>query len=140
MVFLMGRIPIKMVPLRERIWGSPCKPKKFELSSSVGYNPNQKIESPCPLITAHIGKKSIVAFRQFFSKILSQACIFSNTVMTYLKKLVGTKSLNAKQFPAGLSPGIISHYHPKHGKPWGWGKIPPNSQTFTHFPYLKNYS
>ena len=35
--------------------------------------------------------------------------------MTYLKKLIGTKSLNTEQCPAGLSPRIIPHYlPPKH--------------------------
>ena len=32
------------------------------------------------------------------------ACIFSYTVMAYLKKLIGIKSLNTKQFLVGLSP------------------------------------
>ena len=100
----MGRIPLKNVPLKEVICRPLCKPKKFELSSSVGYHPHQKIESPCPLITAHIGKKvSLAAFRKKISKILPQACIFSNTIMTYLKSFVGTKSLNTK-----LSSRIIS--------------------------------
>ena len=33
--------------------------------------------------------------------------------MTFLKKFVGTKSLNTKQCAAGLSPRIIPHYPPK---------------------------
>ena len=134
--------PTKNVPLREGIWGSPCKPKKFELSSSVGYHPHQKLESPCLLITDHVLEKkvSLIDFGQSFSKILPQACIFSNTIMPYLKKLIGTKSLNTKQCPAGLSPGIIPHYSPRTlmGNPRGWGRIPPNSQKFTHFPHQKN--
>ena len=91
-------------------------------------------------------------------------CIFSYTIMTYLKNLEGTKSLNTKQFPAGLSPRImrqVSPFLPKcpllwwcsvaptrcrlspllslslYGKIWGWGKILPNSQKFTHFPTRK---
>ena len=52
--------------------------------------------------------------KKFLSKSLPETCIFSNTIMTYLKKLVGTKSLNTKQCPGGLSLRIISHYLPKH--------------------------
>ena len=35
-------------------------------------------------------------------------CIFGFTIMTYLKKLIGIKSLNKKQWPAGFSPRIIT--------------------------------
>ena len=42
--------------------------------------------------------------------------IFSRTIMNYLKKLVGTKSLNIKQCPAGFSSKIISLYSPSHQK------------------------
>ena len=43
--------------------------------------------------------------------------------MTYLKNFIGTKSIDRKQFPAGLSPGIIPHYPPKHlWKTLGMGK------------------
>ena len=63
----------------------------------------------------HIGKEvCLIAFRQILSKSFPETCIFSNTIMTYLKKLVGTKSLNTKQCPGRLSPRIISHYPPKH--------------------------
>ena len=43
--------------------------------------------------------------------------------------LVGTKFLNTKQFPAGLSPRIIPIVPLIiHRKLWRWGRIPPNSQ------------
>ena len=45
---------------------------------------------------------------------LPEACIFSSIIMTYLKNLVGTKSLNTKQFPAGLSHRIIPNYPHNH--------------------------
>ena len=73
--------------------------QKFELSPSVGYHPHQKIESSfsSPDHSPHIGKKvSLVAFRQTFPKKIPAACIFSYTVMAYLKKLVPTKFLNTK--------------------------------------------
>ena len=76
------------------------------------------------------------------------------------KSSIKTKSLNTKPCPAGLSPRIIcqtspflpkmSQNHCSHQvrtvplllnycrKPWGWGKIPPNSQKITHFPHQKN--
>ena len=57
-----------------------------------------------------VKKVSLIAFRQIFSKILPDAYIFSNTVKIYLKKFIGTKSINTKQYQAGLSPRIIPHY------------------------------
>ena len=99
--------------------GSPCKPKNLIFAV---YHPHQKIESPCPLITDHILEKKVtlIAFRQILSKLLPEACILSNTMMTYLKKLVGTKSHNTKQCSARLSPRILPHYPPKHlwETPW----------------------
>ena len=52
----------------------------------------------------HIGKKvSLIDFRKLLAK------SFSYTMMNYLKKLVGTKSINTKQCAARLSPRIIPH-------------------------------
>ena len=56
--------------------------------------------------------------------------------MTSLKKLIGKKSLNAKQFPAGLSPKIIPLN--LYGKLCGWAEYPVNSQKFTNFSIQKN--
>ena len=49
-----------------------------------------------------LGKKT-----QILPNILPVVRIFSFTIMTYLKKLIGIKSLNTKQCPSGFSPGII---------------------------------
>ena len=57
---------------------------------------------------------SLIALREILSKFLPEAFIFSDTIMTYLKKFVETKSLNTKQCPTGLSPRIILHYSPKY--------------------------
>ena len=64
--------------------------------------------------------------------------------MTYLKNLVGTKSLNTKHFPAGLSPGIIPHYppplppHPKSlWKTLGMEKNPTKQPKMHSFPLLE---
>ena len=94
--------------------GSPWKSKilNFPLLL-VSFSP--KIEFTVPLlITDHIlGKKvSLIAFRQILPDILPAACIFSYAIMTYLKDLDGSKSLNAKQCPAGLSPRIITQVSP----------------------------
>ena len=67
-----------------------------------------------------VKKVSLIAFRQIFSKILPDAYISSNTVKIYLKKFIGTKSINTKQYQAGLSPRIIP--------------ITPLSQTFMGNP------
>ena len=97
-------------PAKGRNWGlSPWKPKSlnFPLWSPP---PKNWVLNHRP----HIGKKGISnSFRQILLKILPPACIFSHAVMTYLERLVGTKFLNTKQCPAGLSPRIIPHFLPK---------------------------
>ena len=75
--------------------------------------PSKNVESPCssPDHRTHIRKMvSLLAFRQIFPKILSATYIFSYIIMAYLKNLVGSKSFNTKQCPAGLSPRIIPYY------------------------------
>ena len=67
-----------------------------------------------PYHSQYIGKKSLTAFRQILSKTLPEACILSNAIMTYLKKFIGTKSLDAKECLAVLSPRIIPRCPPKH--------------------------
>ena len=99
------------------------------------------ISLPVPLPSAdhrpHIGKKVfLIAFRQILPKILPAADSFSDTVITNLKNFIENKSLNTKQYPAGLSPRIIP-LNP-YGKPWGWGKIPANNQKFTNLPLQEN--
>ena len=86
---------------------------KKKLFPSIGYQPHSKIEFPCPTFD-HIVERivSLIAFRQIVSKILHVASIFSYTIMTYLKKLDGIKSLNTKQCPSGLSPRIIPKMSP----------------------------
>ena len=65
--------------------------------------------------TPYIGKKvCLTAFRQTLSNILPDASIFSSTIMTYSKRVIGTKCLDTKQCPAGLSPRIIPYCPPKH--------------------------
>ena len=80
--------------------------QKFGLSPSVGYNTHQKMDYP-HLSTdhrPHIGKRvSLIYFRKLLAK------RFSYTIINYLKKLVGTKSVNTKQCAARLSPRIIFH-------------------------------
>ena len=62
--------------------------------------------------------------------------IFSNTNLTNLKELIGNKSFNTKQCPEGVSPRLISL--DLYGESWGSGRIPANSQMFTHFPTKKS--
>ena len=75
------------------------QPKKFNLSVP-------------PLIT--IGKKiSLITFRQILPKSFACGIYFQYTIMTNLKKVIGTKSLHTKQCPAGLSLRTILHYPSK---------------------------
>ena len=107
-VLLMGR---SGCPTKGWNLGGLPASQKVRTSSYVWYHPHQKIESPCPLITDHT--LSLIAFRQILSKMLPEACIFSNTIMN-LKRLVRTKSLNTRQCPVGLSPRIIPHLPLRH--------------------------
>ena len=90
------------------------------------------------MITVHILEKnvSVIAFIQILPKILPAAYIFSYTIMTNLKNLIGNKSLNTKQCPAGLCPRIIPLN--LYWKPLRSGRIPANSQKFIHFLHKKN--
>ena len=94
--------------------GLPASPKMWTFPF-CWISPHSKIEFllPCPEHRPHIEKKvSLIAFRQILPKILSVACIFSYTNMTYLKKLDETKSLNTKQCVAGLSSRITTQVSP----------------------------
>ena len=104
------------VPLLRRISGgdawSPCKPKSLNFPILLDITLTKKLSPPVPWSKTSYWKQkvSLIVFRQILSKILLEAFIFSNTIMIYLKKLVGTKSLNTKHCPTGLSPRIIPHY------------------------------
>ena len=81
------------------MFSSPCKPKSLSFPLLLDITPRRKIEST----TDHIlEKKSLEAFRQISLKVLPALYIFSYTIMTYLRKLVGTKSLNTKKSSARL--------------------------------------
>ena len=118
-VFLMGRsgCPTKKknerwgsLPVSQKVWSFPFCWKSPPAKNWDHLSPDHR----------YIGKKVLIAFRQILSKILPEACIFSNIIMTYLKKLVGTN----------FSPNI-------HGKPWRWTIIPPNSQNVPIYPTKK---
>ena len=113
--------------------GSPCKTRSLNFSLLLDITPS----SPSSLITVHVLEKKefLIAFRQILPKILPAAYIFSNTIMINLKYFTGNKSLSKKQCPAELSPRIIPLNI--YGKPWGWGRIPANSQKFSNFPTRK---
>ena len=97
----------------------------------------KKLSYPVPPLITHyiLGKKvALIAFRLVLPKILLEACIFSYTIMTYLKKLVGTKSLNTSQRPTGLS--LFNIYW----KLWRWGKNPTQQSKIYLFPPAKKSS
>ena len=76
----------------------------------------------------HTWKKSISdsCYTQMLPKILPVTRIFSFTIMTYLKKLIGIKSLNTKQCPARtitsppVSPKMYHHSYQKRAKVSGF--------------------
>ena len=108
----------------------------FELYPSSRYPPSvhQKFWFLCPFPDQrlHISNmQSLIASRQILV-----VPIFSNTIMTNLKKFIENKSIKTKQCPTGLSPRIfpLNLYR----KPWVWGRISANSQKSTHFSDQKN--
>ena len=106
--------------------GSPCKTKSLNFPLLLDITPTKKLGALVPLLITDriLEKRSLIAFRPI-PRILSAAYIFGNTIMTNLKELTGNKFLYTKQCPARLSP-------------WGWGRIPANSQKCTHFFHQKN--
>ena len=106
---------------------SSCKPKSLNFPLLLNITPTKKLSPLVPWSQTTILEKklSLIAFRKILSKIFPEACIFSNTIMTCLITFVGTKSLNTKQCPEGLSLKIIPHYLRKHlWETLGMGKNP----------------
>ena len=102
---------------------SPCKHKRSNFPLLLGITsppppgpPKKKKNGdprPSPNYRPHIEKGVfLIGFRKFLPNILPAAYIFSYTIMSYLKKLVGTKSVNTKQCSVALSLRIISHVFP----------------------------
>ena len=97
-------------------------PKILNLTLLLDVTPHQKIESsPFPscltpslpwLQITYWRKVSLIVFRQILSIILSAVHIFSSIITTYLKKVIGIKSLSTKQRQAELSPRIIPPVFP----------------------------
>ena len=117
--------------------GGPLERVKVWAFPSVGYLPHSLFPSPDRIPHTAKKKVALIAFRQILPKILSKAYIFSNIILSNLKKLIGNKSLNTKkQCPAGLSSRIIPLN--LYGKPCGWGRISANSQKFINFPHFSN--
>ena len=117
---------------------SPCKTPSLNFAPLLDITHTKKLSPPVPpLITDQILEKkmSLIAFRQILPTILPAAYTFSSTIMTNLEMFIGNKSLNVKHCPVELSHRITPLN--LSGKPWGEGRIPPNSQIFTHFPYQK---
>ena len=103
------------VPLRERTEAFSCKSKPMNFPFLLDIAAIEKLSQPIPLqIIDHMLQKkvSLMVFRQILPKILFAVDIFSYTITTYLKKLDGTKPLNTKQCPLGLSPRFIPQESP----------------------------
>ena len=89
---------------------SLCKPKSLNFLRTLDIAPTKKSNPPISLLIIDYilwKKASVIAFRLILPKFFSAACILSYTIMTYLKNLDGTNSINTKQCPTRLSPRII---------------------------------
>ena len=107
-----------------------------------------------------LGKKvSLIAFRQVLTKILPAACIQLHNYDLFEKAQLKLSPLIQNSVQQDYLPESYTRYLPSYrkyqllhppgvdcsplplnfyGKSWGWCKIPPNSQKFTHFPHQKN--
>ena len=133
-------------PVREEMFlsggRSPCKPKSLNFPLLLDITPHQKTDPPSPVITDQILEKKVflIDFSQSLSNFLPEACILSNTIMTYLKKLIGTISLNTTQFPAELSLRIIPRYPPKYlWETLGIGENPTQRPKIYSFPPTEKF-
>ena len=110
-------------PTNGENWGLlPASQKVWTFSLSLVY-PHQKFHFSIIWSDrrTHIGEKvSLLVFRPILPKMFPAACIYSCTITTFLKKLVGTIFLDKKHCPAELSPLTITHYLPiTYGNPCG---------------------
>ena len=118
--------------------GVSLQGKSLNFPLLLDTTPTEKLSPPVPWSQTTYWKNILVfliAFRQILSKILPEECIYSNTIMTYLKKLVGTKSINTKKYPVELSPINIPYYPRKHlWETLGIGKNPTQQPKIYSFP------
>ena len=118
-------------------------------------SPSTKKLIPCshPDHRPNIGKKSLIAFRQILLNIFSAAwrTIYSRNHDLF-KKVSWNQILSMNYAPGipKMKPTLMllccaQQVWPSflplnfYGKPWGWGRIPPNREKFTHFPYQKKH-
>ena len=88
-VFLQGR---PGCPTKKKNWGNLPASQKVWIFPICWISPlAKKWVHLSPDRRSHIGKKGFNSFYTDFTKNSAEACIFSNTIMTYLKKLIGTK-------------------------------------------------
>ena len=115
--------------------GVSLQAKNFEFSPPVEYHPHQKIKSTCPLIADYIlEKKGFNSFYTDFIKNSAEGCIFSKTIMTYLKKLIGTK-FQQDHLPQLFPIVSLTIY----GKPWRWGESHSIAKNVLIYPTRKTH-
>ena len=94
--------------------GNPVDWKKsYPTAKIYSFPPSEK---PVVFLVTYLilgeRKVSLMALRQVLPKVLSAACFFSYTIMTYLKKLDGTMSLDIIQCLAGIFSSVIPKVSP----------------------------
>ena len=141
--------------------GLPASPETWTFPLCLVSTPLKNQAHPS-LSWSNTQKKVSNSSRQIFPQILSPGCVFSYTMMTYLKKLDEIKSFNtvfnkiiSQNYTFNtVSSKIISQKFPPllkllyctllvwtvplplglYGKPWRWERILPNNQKLSHFP------
>ena len=112
---------------------SPCKPKILNIPLLLNITPTKKLSPPVPWSQiAHWKKKGFNNFWTDFIKNSAQACIFSNTIMTCLKKLIGTKF--QQDYLPELLPIVLLNIY---GKPYRWGESHPTAKSVLIYPTWK---
>ena len=97
------------------MYGVSLQANKSELSPSVRYHNHLKIVFPCtsPDHRPQIEEKvSVIIFIQILPKNFVCGIYFQLHILDLFEKPDGTKSLNTKQYPAGLSTKITPQASP----------------------------
>ena len=130
-VFLMER---SGCPTKKKNWGeggrrgeSPCKRTGLTFRLLLNITHLQKIESTCPLITDHILEKKVLD--KFYQKFSIRHTFSVIQSWIFWKNLLELNSL----IQNSVQQDYLPEFYPIvpiniHGKPWRWGRIPPNIQ------------
>ena len=134
-VFLMGRLGC--LTKGGNWWWVSLQTQKFELSASVGYHTHLKLTLPVrPLMADHTLEKIASLLDKCYQKFCLRRIFSATQSWLIWKSSLKLSPLIQDRVQQDYLPEIYSIILLNlYGKTWGWGRIPANSQKFTHFPH-----